>query len=123
LEDLAGIRERTRRKHGEKASKKRRRANQHASKWALAELHAYLAYKAALSGSLCVQVDADYTSQACLRCGFTSKQNRPYKGLLFVCQCCHYTLHADLIGARNISLRTLVIRQDWMTTGKPVRCP
>ncbi|HEY7419135.1 MAG TPA: transposase, partial [Ktedonobacteraceae bacterium] len=26
-------------------------------------------------------------------------------------------LHADLVGARNICLRTLLIRQDWMATG------
>jgi putative transposase len=118
LEDLTHIRERTKRKHGKKASKKQRRANRHASKWAFAELHAFLDYKAVLSGSLCVKVDADYTSQACPRCGYSSPDNRPKKGLLFVCQCCHYTLHADLVGARNISLRTLVIRQAWMTTGQ-----
>jgi len=118
LEDLTHIRERTNRKKGKRASKKQRRANQHASKWAFAELRAFLDYKAVLVGSLCVRVDADYTSQACPRCGFTSKANRPNKGLLFVCQCCHYTLHADLVGARNISLRTLAIRQDWMATGQ-----
>src|SRR5437660_1122121 len=28
------------------------------------------------------------------------------------------TLHADLVGARNVGLRTLVIRQDWMSTGQ-----
>ncbi|HEX4208166.1 MAG TPA: transposase, partial [Ktedonobacteraceae bacterium] len=27
------------------------------------------------------------------------------------------TLHADLIGARNLVMRTLVLRQDWSTTG------
>ena len=118
LEELTHIRERTKGKHGKKASKKQRRANRHASKWAFAELHAFLDYKAVLSGSLCVKVDADYTSQTCPRCGYISPDNRPKKGLLFVCQCCHYTLHADLVGARNISLRTLVIRQDWMTTGQ-----
>ena len=33
-----------------------------------------------------------------------------------------YTLHADLIGARNIAMRTLLIRQDWVRTGAlPVR--
>jgi hypothetical protein len=63
-------------------------------------------------------VDADYTSQACPHCGYTSKENRPDNGLLFVCQCCQYTLHADLVGARNISVRTLAIRQDWMATGQ-----
>ncbi len=123
LEDLTHIRERTKRKRGKRASKKQRRANRHASKWAFAELHSFLAYKARLSGSLCVTVDADYTSQTCPRCGYKSRANRPEKGLLFLCQQCHYTLHADLVGARNISLRTLVILHDWMATGKPVRCP
>ncbi|HEX4208208.1 MAG TPA: transposase, partial [Ktedonobacteraceae bacterium] len=32
-------------------------------------------------------------------------------------QSCHYCLHADLIGARNVALRTLLTRQDWMSTG------
>jgi hypothetical protein len=50
-------------------------------------------------------------------CGYTARENRPRKGLLFVCQNCHYTLHADLVGARNVTLRTLLIRQDWMSTG------
>ena len=118
LEELNGIRERTKRKRGKRATKKQRRANRHVSKWAFAELHSFLAYKAVLTGSLCIKVDAHYTSQACPRCGFTSKENRPKQGLLFVCGQCHYTLHADLVGARNISLRTLVIRQDWMTTGQ-----
>jgi IS605 OrfB family transposase len=123
LEELSGIRDRTRRKHGKKASKRQRRANRHASKWAFAELHGLLTYKAALAGSLCIKVDADYTSQTCPRCGWTCKENRPRQGLLFRCQQCGYTLHADLVGARNIAMRTLVIRHAWMATGKPVRCP
>ena len=118
LEDLSGIRDRTRRQRGKKATKRQRRANRHASTWAFAELHWLLAYKAARAGSRCIKVDADYTSQACPRCGYTSRQNRPRQGLLFVCQQCGYTLHADLVGARNIALRTLVVRQDWMTTGQ-----
>jgi IS605 OrfB family transposase len=117
LEALTNIRERTRRKRGRSASKKQRLANGHASKWAFAELHGYIAYKARLAGSMAVKVDAHYSSQACPLCGYTSKQNRPHKGLLFVCQSCHYTLHADLIGARNVALRTLLTRQDWMSTG------
>jgi putative transposase len=112
LEDLTDMQERPRRKHG-----KQRRTNRHTSSWSFAELHSMIAYKAASQGSMTVNVDAHYTSQACPRCGYTSKDNRPNKGLLFVCQCCRYTLHADLIGARNIALRTLLIRQDWMSTG------
>ena len=100
-----------------------RRANRHASKWAEASLHGVLAYKAARAGSLCIKVDADERHQTCPRCGYTSRENRPRQGLLFVCQQCHYRLHADLVGARNVALRTLVIRHDWVATGKPVRCP
>jgi putative transposase len=118
LEDLTGIRERTRRKHGKRASKKQRKANRHTSHWAFAELHSYLAYKAAFAGSMAVKVDASYTSQACPRCGYTAKANRPSNGLLFVCQTCHYALHADLVGARNVTLRTLLVRQDWTSTGR-----
>jgi putative transposase len=117
LEDLTDIRERTKRKHGKKATQKQRKANRHASRWAFAELRSCLAYKASLAGSVCIKVDADYTSQTCPRCGWTSRANRPDRGLLFVCQACQYTLHADLVGARNIALRTLLIRQDWTSTG------
>jgi putative transposase len=126
LEDLAHIRERTRRrthrrkKNGkghELVSRKQRKGNRHASQWAFAELHSYIAYKAILAGSMAVPVDAHYSSLACPRCGYTSDANRPHKGLAFVCQSCHYMLHSDLVGARNIALRTLLVRQDWMSTG------
>ncbi|HEX4205116.1 MAG TPA: transposase [Ktedonobacteraceae bacterium] len=117
LEHLTNIRERTRRKHGKKATKKQRRANATTSKWSFAELHGMIAYKALLHESMAINVDAHYTSQACPRCGHTTKENRPNKGLTFHCQSCHFILHADLIGARNIALRTLLIRQDWMSTG------
>ncbi len=123
LENLADIRERTKRKKGKKATKKQRKANARHSKWAFAELQAMIAYKATLHNSMAIKVDAHYTSQACPMCGYTGKENRPRKGLLFVCQSCHYTLHADLVGARNIALRTLLIRQDWMRTGTLSVCP
>jgi len=117
LEDLTHIRERRKRTHGKKATVKQRRANRHAAQWAFAELHGYVAYKALLAGSRAVKVDAFKTSQACPRCGYTSEENRPHKGLLFSCQVCHLILHADLIGARNVALRTLLARQDWVSTG------
>src|SRR6266567_4503815 len=118
LENLTDIRERTRRKHGKQASKKQRKANATSSKWAFAELHSMIAYKAFLHGSMAIKVDAHFTSQACPTCGHTCGANRPNKGLLFVCQNCHYTLHADLVGARNITMRTLLVRQDWTRTGQ-----
>jgi putative transposase len=50
LEDLTHIRERTKRRRrlGKRATVKQRRANRHASRWAFAELHSYVAYKALL---------------------------------------------------------------------------
>jgi putative transposase len=123
LEHLTDIRERTKRKKGKKASKKQRKANSTYSKWSFAELQSMIAYKAQLSGSLAIKVDANNTSKACPMCGHTCDDNRPNKGLLFVCQKCHYILHADLVGARNVTMRTLLIRQDWMSTGTLSECP
>jgi len=117
LENLTDIRERTKRRRGKKASKKQRKANAVHSQWAFAQLQSMIAYKALLHGSMTVKVDAYHTSQMCPKCGYTSKANRPNHGLLFVCQACHYTLHSDLVGSRNVTLRTLLIRQDWMSTG------
>ncbi len=128
LEQLTDIRERTKRrkrkrkKNGkgtERVSVKARKANRVYSQWSFAQLHALISYKAALSGTLAIKVDADYTSKACPMCGHTADENRPKKGLLFVCQNpeCGYTLHADLIGARNVTLRTLLVRHDWTRTG------
>ncbi len=126
LEDLTHIRERTKRrtkrrkKNGkgtEPVSRKQRKANAAYSKWSFAELHSMIAYKALLHSSMAVKVDAHYSSQSCPMCGHTAKANRPKNGLLFVCQNCHYTLHADLVGARNVTLRTLLVRQDWASTG------
>jgi transposase len=81
------------------------------------QLHGYIDYKPNLNGSLATKVPARYTSQSCVKCGHTSKANRPNKGLLFRCECCGYVLHSDLLGSRNIALRTLLVRQDWMSTG------
>ena len=128
LENLTDIRERTKRKKRrrkkngkgtESVSPKARRANRVYSQWSFAELQTLISYKAALAGQLALKVDADYTSKACPVCGHTADENRPHKGLRFMCQnpACGYTLHADLIGARNVTLRTLLVRQDWIRMG------
>lgn len=118
LEDLTHIRERAKpRRKGNKASKKQRRANRKQAKWSFAQLHIFIDYKAILANSLAVKVDADYTSKGCPKCGHISDNNRPNKGLTFRCECCHFELHADLVGARNITLRVLLSRQDWERTG------
>ena len=109
LEDLTRIRERT----AVRGKRNRRRR----AKWAFAELGAFLSYKAQVVGGFTIKVDADYTSKGCPNCGHVSDKNRPGKGLTFRCENCGFTLHADLVGARNVTLRTLLIRQDWMGTG------
>ena len=43
------------------------------------------------------------------------------KGLLFTCQACHLVLHADLVGARNVALRTLLARHDWVENGRLIK--
>ena len=114
LEDLTHIRERTQRK----GKRNRRKAR----KWAFAELKGFVAYKALLVGSRAITVDADYTSQQCPRCGYRAKANRPHKGLQFRCvhptEPCGCDLHADLVGARQVCLRTLAVRQVWGATGQ-----
>jgi transposase len=128
IEHLTDIRERNKRKKrkrnqnskgSERVSPKARKANRVYSQWSFAELQALISYKAALSCGLSIRVDADYTSKACPMCGYTVDENRPGRGLLFVCKNprCAFTLHADLIGARNVTLRTLLVRQDWIRTG------
>ncbi len=118
LENLLHIRERITRRSNKKASSKQRKANRNRSLWAFAELHSYCDYKAILSGSLAVKVPAQLTSQCCPKCGHVSKQNRPNKGLTFSCVACNHTLHADLVGARNVALRTMLLRQDFESTGR-----
>ena len=117
LEHLTGIREGTKRKKSKRASKKQRRANRRASSWAFAELHSMLAYKAPFHDSMTVKVDANYTSQMCPKCGNTTRKNRPHGAIMFTCTVCRYECHSDLVGARNITMRTLLLRQDWSKTG------
>ncbi|AFZ50517.1 transposase, IS605 OrfB family, central region [Dactylococcopsis salina PCC 8305] len=124
LEDLTHIRERTNpRCKGKKASKKQKKANRKQTSWSFAELQSFIDYKAVFNDSLAIKVDADYTSQTCPHCGHTSRGNRPNKGLNFHCENCGFDLHADLVGARNITMRTLLVRQDWASTGSLSACP
>ena len=121
-ENLTAIRDRIKSRTGKRASKKHRRANRNKAKWSFAELHGYIDYKANLNGSLATKVPAHYTWQSCVKCGHTSKANRPNNGLLFRCECCGYVLHSDLLGSRNIALRTLLVRQYRMSTGTLSMC-
>lgn len=111
LENLTPIRERTRGQRSPQAIKKQRRAIGHASSRVFAVLHGFLTPKALPAGSMAVKVDADYTSLACPRCGYTCVQNSvPAKGSLCACRNSKYRLPADLVGARNVAMYVLRVR-------------
>lgn len=99
LEDLTGIRDRT-------ETSKTQRYTHHS--WAFFELQSFIEYKAREKGISTVFIDPAYTSQTCPRCNHISKNNRHRKS--FVCECCGHSLHADLIGARNIEARARTYR-------------
>jgi IS605 OrfB family transposase len=96
IEELTGIRERIKARHGDQ------RAVLHS--WAFAQLRAFLEYKAILAGVLLVVVDPRNSSRECSRCGHTEKSNRPSQSL-FSCRQCGFTVNADFNAARIISSR------------------
>jgi putative transposase len=90
LEDLTGIRERT----------KVRRAQRYMQQsWAFYQLRQFVAYKAALAGVLLVLVDPRYTSQTCSKCS----QRGHRDGLKFSCSSCGFVGDADINAAFNIA--------------------
>ncbi len=102
LEDLTGIRSRTRAKGAEQ------RARQ--SNWAFYQLRAYIAYKARMAGIPMVLVDPHHTSQQCSNCGFVDSRNRRSQSE-FLCLYCSYADHADINAAKNIAFRAAIVRQ------------
>jgi len=96
IEDLTGIRNRT--KQQPRSKTERRRSNS----WAFYQLRQYLSYKALPAGVEIVVVPPAWTSQSCHRClhiGLRSSK-------VFKCtnRHCHWSGDADLNGALNISL-------------------
>lgn len=73
--------------------------------WAFKTLHDFVEYKAEEQGISMEQVNPEYTSQRCSKCGFTVKQNRD--GSSFECRKCGYELHADYNAAKNIGVKFL----------------
>jgi len=97
LEDLRGIGETTVRH-----SQRRRHKS-----WAFAQLRQFIEYKARITGVMVRMVNPRYTSQECPQCHYIAKSNRRSQSK-FLCQQCGYILHADIVGATNISRRASV---------------
>ena len=93
LEDLAGIRSRTRQRQTTKTD-----AGQNLDYWPFFQLEQFIVYKAQLAGVAVEKVPAAYTSKSCHRCGALGSR----KTQAFVCHRCHYHAHADANAAQNI---------------------
>jgi IS605 OrfB family transposase len=100
LEDLTGIRDRTR--------LRRRQRARHAN-WGFAQLRSFLTYKAALAGVPLALVDPRNTSRTCLACGATDKASRRSRAE-FVCTFCGFAAPADVNAAGVIRARAAVNR-------------
>ena len=95
IENLKGIRKKTRVRKGQRA--------RHTG-WSFFQLRQFIEYKAALVGVMVFTVDPKYTSQECSQCGCIAKANRKNQSE-FVCVECGYSIHADLNAAINIGSR------------------
>lgn len=95
LENLNGIRRRTRFRKSQRARM---------SGWAFHQLRAMIEYKAAMAGIPVVLVNPRNTSRTCSKCGYCNKQNRKSQAV-FECGICGHREHADLNASRNIALQ------------------
>lgn len=100
LEDLTGIRARTRARGADQRARH--------SNWSFAQLRQFIDYKARLAGIPVILVDPKYTSQQCACCGHTEKANRRSQSDFLCCACGHQA-HADVNAAINIALRAGVM--------------
>jgi putative transposase len=94
LEDLTGIRERT--KMVQRAHRYQRQS------WAFSQLRCFIAYKSAWASVEVKLVDPTYTSQTCSTCGHCERANR-HSQSSFTCQQCGFCIHADINAAINIA--------------------
>jgi IS605 OrfB family transposase len=97
VEDLNGIRDRTRRK----ASRDQRRL---LGGWGFFQLRSFLEHKAEAAGITVFAVDPRHTSQACPSCGLVDRANRQTQAA-FCCVSCGFAGHADHVAAVNIARR------------------
>jgi putative transposase len=100
IEELKGIRNRTR-------FRKNQRARM--SGWSFHQLRTFIEYKATLKGVAVEKVDPRNTSRTCNRCGHCDKRNRKNQ-CEFVCVRCKHTANADINAAQNIRARVTVNR-------------
>jgi putative transposase len=102
LEELGGIRDRTR-------VRRSQRRTMHS--WSFSQLRSFVEYKAKLAGVMVVFVDPRNTSRTCPGCGCVDGGNRPSRDT-FSCVSCSFAGEADVIAALNIRSRAVVMQPD-----------
>jgi putative transposase len=92
FEDLSNVRK--------SSLKKGKNLRERVCRWPYGNLQFKASYKLAEKGIETTLINPAYTSQACPRCGYVSKENR--KGLKFRCMACSHTRDSDWVGSENI---------------------
>jgi putative transposase len=92
LENLKGIRDRTRFPKSQRARM---------GSWTFHQLRTFISYKADMAGLSVLLIDPRNTSRTCNKCGHCDKANRKSQAE-FECISCGHVEHADLNAARNI---------------------
>lgn len=95
IEDLSGIRGRTRFRKSQRARM---------TGWAFWQLRTFIEYKAALVGVVVRIIDPRNTSRTCNRCGHCEKANRKSQAK-FECRSCGHKANADENAALNIKAK------------------
>ncbi|WP_461243656.1 RNA-guided endonuclease InsQ/TnpB family protein [Secundilactobacillus muriivasis] len=113
IEDLTNVRFAT-----EKATKDKRYEQ---VSWAFYQFEQFLTYKAELTGSTVIKIDAHYTSQRCPKCGSIDKLARNHCTHEYHCTHCGYTSNDDRVGAMNIQLLGTNWVTDKLTSFKQVK--
>lgn len=118
MENLKGIRKSSRRpESGEKTPVLHNKQRTRNNRWPFAQGQFYVNYKALAKGVESELVSPRNTSRSCPKCGHTDKTNR--NGFEFRCKVCNHADHADRVGAMNIAMRLLSLRQ---AAGKRAEC-
>lgn len=109
LEDLKGIRERSRKGTRKTVSKTMRQA---LSSWSFYQLRQFIEYKAKATGVQIIYIDPRNTSRTCSKCGHVDKKSRRDQEH-FVCTACRHALNADINAALNIARRGAEVIQPY----------
>ena len=113
VEDLTGIRTRTRFRKAQRSTM---------ASWSFFQLRSFLEYKSKLAGVAFFAVDPRNTSRTCPACGCIDKANRPSQSS-FQCVDCGFSGLADHVAAINIRRKAIVNLPIVSTTGSGTSHP